>query len=364
MTALIYRPLLAMALAATCLASHAAGVVNVYNWTDYVADSTNASFSKATGIKVRYDVFDSNEVLRAKLMTGKSGYDVVGPSHNNLALGIRGGLFHPLDKAKLPNLKYLDPAILKIVEQFDPGLRYGVPNYWGFNTVGINVDKVSKALGGKLPDNPWDLVFKAEYAARLKGCGISVLDSPSEFFPTALQYFGYDPNSNKLADYQAVADKLKAVRPYYTVFSSSSYYNQMASGDLCVAMGYNGDFNLARTRAEEAHNGVKIQALIPKHDLELWVDMWAIPRDAANVDNAHAYINAMLDPKTAAANANQVSYATAVLPARQYMKPALVNNRTIFPQAAELQGSFVALTPDAKTINGYTRIWQQLRSGR
>ncbi len=363
MTASIYRPLLAIALAAASLASHAAGVVNVYNWTDYVADSTNANFSRATGIKVRYDVFDSNEILRAKLMTGKSGYDVVVPSHNTLALGIRGGLFLPLDKTKLPNLKYLDPAILKIVEQFDPGQRYGVPNYWGFNTVGINVDKVNKALGGKLPANPWDLIFKPEYAAKLQGCGISVLDSPSEFFPGALHYFGFDPNSNKLADYQAVADKLKAVRPYYKVFSSSGYYNQMASGDLCVAMGYNGDFNLARQRAEEARNGVKIQALIPP-GVDLWVDMWAIPRDAANVDNAHAYINAMLEPKTAAANADHVAYATAVLAARPYMKPALVNNRTIFPQAADLQGSYVSLTQDAKTISGYTRIWQQLRSGR
>lgn len=363
MNGLTCRAMLALALAASGLASHAAGVVNVYNWTDYVADSTNAHFTRATGIKVRYDVFDSNEILRAKLMTGKSGYDVVVPSHNTLALGIRGGLFRPLDKAKLPNLKYLDPAILKIVEQFDPGQRYGVPNYWGFNTVGINVDKVNKALGGKLPANPWDLIFKPEYTAKLKGCGISVLDSPSEFFPVALHYFGLDPNSNKLADYQAVADKLKAVRPHYKLFSGSSYYNQMASGDLCVAMGYNGDFNLARQRAEEARNGIKIQALLAP-GMDLWVDMWAIPRDAANVDNAHAYINAMLDPKTAAANANHVAYATAVLAARPHIQPALVNNRTIFPQPADLQGSFVALTPDPKTINGYTRVWQQLRSGR
>ncbi|MXR36445.1 polyamine ABC transporter substrate-binding protein [Craterilacuibacter sinensis] len=341
----------------------AGGNVNIYNWTDYVAESTVPAFSKATGIKVRYDVFDSNEILRAKLMTGQSGYDVVVPSHNTLALGIKAGLFQPLDMKKIPNAKNLDPAILKLLQPFDPGNRYAVPNFWGFNTVGINTDQVKKALGGKLPENPWDLIFKPEILSRLKGCGVSVLDSPSEFFPVALHYYGKDPNSNNLADYQAIMPKLMALRPYITRFSSSSYYNEMAGGSLCAAMGYNGDFNFAQKRAQEAKNGVKVQALLPKTGLDVWVDVLTIPKDAPNVDNAHAWINAMLEPKMAAANANHVAYATSVLAARPYVKPELTNNRTIYPTSGDLKDSFVAKPLDAKTMQGYTRLWQKFRTG-
>ncbi|MGL6070492.1 polyamine ABC transporter substrate-binding protein [Craterilacuibacter sp.] len=345
-------------------AVEAAGVLNVYNWSDYIADNTVPNFVKTTGIKVRYDIYDSNEVLRAKLMTGKTGYDIVVPSHNTLGLGVKAGMFLPLDKSKIPNYKNLDPALMKLMQQFDPGNTYAVPYFWGINTIGINVDQVQKALGGKLPDNPWDLVFKPELVSKLKSCGISVFDSPSEFFPAALHYYGKDPNTENLADYKAIMPALKVLRPGYGRFSSSGYINELAGGSVCVAMGFSGDLNIAKRRAAEAKNGVKVQVLLPKNGLDVWVDTMAIPKDAVNIDNAYRFINAMLDPKIAAANANAVTYAPGVIAARQYMDKAYVNDRTIFPTATDLQGSYVGKTLPGPVISGYTRLWQGLKASR
>lgn len=357
------RKLLCTLLAIVAPASWAAGVLNIYNWSDYIAEETVPAFSKANGIKIRYDVYDSNEVLRAKLMTGKSGYDVVVPTHNTLDMGIKAGMFRTLDKSKIPNLAKLDPELMKLMERFDPGNQHAVPYFWGINTIGINSDLVKKALGGKLPENPWDLVFKPELVAKLKGCGVSVLDSPSEFFPIAMHYFGKDPNSPKLEDYQAIMPQLRELRKSYTRFSSSGYINELAGGSVCVAMGYSGDLNIAKRRAAEAKSKVHVEVLLPKH-MEVWVDSMAIPKDAANVDNAYKFINAMLEPKTAAANANAVTYAPGVLDARQYIDKEYVNNPTIFPPKEAMKDSFIALTVPARTIQGYTRLWQGLKAGR
>ncbi|WP_174875341.1 polyamine ABC transporter substrate-binding protein [Vogesella oryzae] len=344
--------------------AQASGKLNVYNWSDYIAPETIPQFQKTTGIKVRYDVYDSNETLKGKLLTGRSGYDIVVPSHNTLGTGVQAGIFQPLDRSKLPNWKNIDPALLKLMARFDPGNRYGVPYFWGINTLGINVDKVKKALGGKLPEDPWDLVFKPEVVAKLKDCGVSVYDAPSEYFPAALHYFGKDPNSENLADYQAIMPGLKQLRSSYTLFSSSSYINELAGGSLCVAMGFSGDLNMAKQRAQDAKNGVNIEVLLPKHGLDVWVDVMAIPKDAANVAEAHAFINAMLDPKTAANNAKAVSSPPGVLAARQYMRPELVANHTIFPSAEDLQDSFVSVTRKPATVQGFTRLWQRFRTGR
>lgn len=344
--------------------SLAGGKLNVYNWSDYIAPETMPAFQKATGIKVRYDVYDSNETLKGKLLTGNTGYDIVVPTHNTLGMGIKAGIFQPLDRSRLPNWQHLDPALLKLMEGFDPGNRHGVPYFWGINTVGINVDKVQKALGGPLPDNPWDLVFKPELVARLKGCGVSVFDAPSEFFSAALHYYGKNPNSNDLGDYQAIMPALQKLRPLYGRFTSSGYINELAGGSLCVAMGFSGDLNMARQRAQEAKNGVKIQVLLPKKGLDVWVDVLAIPKDAANVAEAHAFINAMLEPKTAAHNASAVSYAPGVLAARQYLKREMVADRTVFPTQADLANSYVSLTLKPATVQGYTRLWQRFRTGR
>ncbi|TIC82053.1 extracellular solute-binding protein [Crenobacter intestini] len=344
--------------------AQAAGTLNVYNWADYIAEGTVPAFEKSSGIKVRYDVYDSNEILRSKLMVGNSGYDVVVPTQYTVDMGIKAGMFEPLDRRLLPNWKYLDPQLLKLMEQFDPGNRYAVPYLWGLNTVGINVDKVKKALGGKLPDNPWDLVFKPEVVAKLKGCGVSVLDSAGVYFASALHWAGKNPNSNALLDYQALMPTLRAARQSYRTFNSASYTNELADGSVCVAMGYSGDLNTARKRAAEAGRGVNLAVLMPNKGLNIWVDSLTIPKGATNRVEAHRFINAMLEPKTAAANGNFVSYTPGVLAARDLMDKSLVSERVLFPSKDDLKGSFVTVALKPTTISGYTRLWQQLKAGR
>ena len=343
---------------------HAAGTLNIYNWSDYIAEDTVPNFQKANAVKVRYDVYDSMEVLRAKLMTGNSGYDLVVPTNNTLELGIKAGMFQPIDKSKIPNYKSLDPELLRIMAQFDPGNQYGVPYFWGVNTLAINVDKVKKALGGSLPANQWDLVFKPEVVAKLKGCGVSVLDSPAEFFPMALHYYGKNPNSTNLDDYKALMPQLKEARKSYTRFSSSGYINELAGGSVCVAMGYSGDLNIAKRRAAEAKNGVKVDVLMPKEGTGIWIDSLAIPKGAANVDNALKFINYSLDAKVAANNANTVTYAPGALTAKPLIKKEYVSNPSIFPSKDSLKSSFVMLTVPPKVIQGYTRLWQQFKAGK
>ncbi len=354
---------LALGLALLTPAVYAAGTLNIYNWSDYIAEDTVPNFKKATGINVRYDVYDSNEVLRAKLMTGNTGYDLVVPSSNTLELGIKAGMFKPIDKSKIPNYKELDPDLMRIMAQFDPGNKYAVPYFWGFNTLAINTDKVKKALGGSLPANPWDMIFKPEVVAKLKSCGVSVLDSPTEFFPMALHYAGKNPNSTNIEDYKALLPQLKAARKSYARFSSSGYINELAGGSVCVAMGYSGDLNIAKRRAAEAKNGVKIEVLMPKQGTGVWVDSMVIPKDSANSDNALKFINYTLDAKVAANNANAVTYAPGSLAARKFVNKAYVSDRSIFPSQDDLKSSFVLLTMPPKVIQGYTRLWQNLKAG-
>ncbi|WP_144373636.1 polyamine ABC transporter substrate-binding protein [Vogesella urethralis] len=338
--------------------------LNVYNWSDYIAESTLPNFQKSTGIKVRYDVYDSNEILQAKMLTGKSGYDLVHPSNTFLAKQIQANLYQPIDKAKIPNYKDLDPELMKLMTSFDPGNKFAVPYFWGMNTIGINSDKVNKALGGKLPANEWDLLFKAENVSKLKSCGVSMLDSPAEVFPIVLHYMGKNPATTNEADYKAAAALLKPLRPYITRFSSSGYINELSGGSLCLVLGYGGDLNIAKTRAEEAKNGVKIQPLVPKAGVGIWVDSMVIPKDAKNVDNALAYINYVLDPKVSAANANAVTYAPGSLAARQFIDKKHLSNPSIFPGKDVVAKSFVMPSMDAKTQRLTTRLWQEFKTGK
>ncbi|QBJ76900.1 polyamine ABC transporter substrate-binding protein [Aquitalea sp. USM4] len=352
-------------LAATALAAQAgAPVVNIYNWSDYIAPTTVPDFSKKTGIKVRYDVYDSMETLNAKLVTGHSGYDITVPSNNVLEVGIKGGLFQPLDKSKIPNYKNLDPALLKLMEASDPGNKFAVPYFWGVITLGINEDKVKKALGGKLPANEWDLLFKPEYASKLKSCGVSILDSASDVLPKVLHYYGKQPGSNNEADYKAVAPQLAAIRSSITQFSSSGYINDIANGDVCLAMGYGGDLNIAKRRAEEAKRGVNIKVLMPSSGVAFWVDSMTIPKDAANVANALAFINYTLDPHVAAANANKVTYAPGSLAARPFIDKKYLADRSIFPTADDVKKGFIMKSVDPKTLRIYSRLWQNFKLGR
>ncbi len=312
-------------------------VLNIYNWSDYIAEDTLKNFEKDTGIKVRYDNFDNNEIVHAKLVAGKTGYDIVVPSSNWAKLQIDGGLLAKIDKSKVPNYKNLDPAVQKQLARLDPGNDYMVNWLWGFTTVGINVDKVKAALGSTpMPENAWDLVFKPEYISKLKGCGTSFLDSASEVVPAVLHYLGKPPFSKTPADYTAAANVLKAIRPNVTLFSSSGYINDMANGSICVALGWSGDINIARQRAIDGKTGQNIQALIPQNGGLLFFDVMVIPTDASHPGNALKFINYMLRPEVSASLTNKVFYANPVPDSRKFIRPEVANNPTVFLPPADL----------------------------
>ena len=330
---------LALACAGTSVALAAdSKVLNIYNWSDYIADDTIKNFEKETGIKVNYDNYDSNEVLMAKLVAGNSGYDIVVPSSHFAKLQIEGGLLQKVDRSRLTNWGNLDPTLLKQLETVDPGNQYLVDWLWGYVTVGINKDKVKAALGDlPMPDNAWSLIFDPKYASKLKSCGINFLDSASEVLPVALLYVGKPAYSTNAADYDAAAKMLKAVRPYVTRFSSSGYINDLAGGSLCAVMGYSGDINIARARALEANpkQPPAIEALIPKSDATLFFDTMAIPKDAKNAANAHLFINYILRPEVAASLTNKVFYANPNKASLKFVKKDVAENKTIFLSDAD-----------------------------
>jgi putrescine transport system substrate-binding protein len=339
-------------------------ILNIYNWSDYIAADTIANFEKETGIKVRYDNFDNNEIVHAKLVAGKTGYDIVVPSSNWAKLQIDGGLLQKLDRSKVPNLKNLDPAVQRQLQRMDPGNDYLVNWLWGFTTVGINVDKVKAALGSTpMPDNVWDLVFKPEYVSKLKGCGTSVLDSASEVVPAVLHYLGKPAFSKNAADYAAAATTLKAIRPHITLFSSSGYINDMANGSICLALGWSGDINIARQRAIENKTGQKIEALIPRNGGILFFDVMVIPADAQRPNNAHKFINFMLRPENSAGLTNKVFYANPVPDSKKHIKPEVASNPTVFLPPAELAKMVApdALNNDMRRL--MTRTYTSFKTG-
>jgi putrescine transport system substrate-binding protein len=339
-------------------------ILNIYNWSDYIADDTIANFEKETGIKVRYDVFDSNEILHAKLVAGKTGYDVVVPSSYWAKIQADGGLLRKLDKAQLPNLKNMDPSIQAQLAALDPGNQYLVNWLWGYTTVGINVDKVKAALGSMpMPANAWDLVFKPEYISKLKSCGVSFLDSPTDIVPAALHYLGKPAFSRDLNDYGGVAPLLKSVRPSVTLFSSSGYINDMASGSICLALGWSGDINIAKQRAIEGKTGQNIQALIPTTGGVLFFDTMAIPADAPHPNNALKWINYIMRPEVDASLTNKVFYANPNKESKKFIKPEVANNPTVFPGEDDMKKMAVpdALTNDIRRT--MTRLYTTFKTG-
>jgi putrescine transport system substrate-binding protein len=339
-------------------------VLNVYNWSDYIADDTLQRFEKETGIKVRYDNFDNNEILHAKLVAGKTGYDVVVPSSYWAKIQADGGLLRKLDKAQLPNLKNLDPSIQQTLAGLDPGNQYMVNWLWGFTTVGINVDKVKAALGGMpMPENAWDLVFKPEYISKLKSCGVSFLDSATEVIPAALHYLGKSPYSKVPGDYAGVGPLLKSIRPYVTLFSSSGYINDMASGSICVALGWSGDINIAKQRAIDGKTGQKIEALIPKTGGLLFFDVMVIPADAPHPGNAHKFINFIMKPEVHASLTNKVFYANPNRESKPFVKPEVASNPTVFLPEADLKKMQLPEALSNDTRRTMTRLYTSFKTG-
>ena len=324
-------------LPATAQAQEEEKVLNIYNWSDYIAEDTIRNFEKETGIHVRYDNFDNNEIVHAKLVAGKTGYDIVVPSSNWAKLQIDAGLIRKLDKSQIPNLKNLDPAVQAQLATMDPGNEHMVNWLWGYTTVGINVDKVKAALGGMpMPDNVWDLVFKQEYISKLKSCGVSFLDSATEVVPAALHYLGKPSFSKTPADYTAAGSLLKSVRPYVTLFSSSGYINDMASGSICLALGWSGDINIARQRAIDGKTGQNVQAMIPSTGGLLFFDSMVIPNDATHPGNAHKFINYILRPEVHAGLSNKVFYANPNKESIKFVKPEVAQNPTVFLAPADM----------------------------
>ena len=344
-------------------------VLNIYNWSDYIADDTIKNFEKETGIKVRYDNYDNNEVLHAKLVAGKTGYDIVVPGSHFAKTQIEGGLLQKLDRSKLTNWGNLDKGLLEQLAKLDPGNQYLVDWLWGYVTVGINVNKVKAALGDlPMPENAWSLLFDPKYVSKLKGCGVSMLDSASEVLPAALLYAGKPPYSREAADYAEAAKLLKTIRPFVTRFSSSGYIEEMASGATCLVMGFSGDINIARSRAQEAKKKPKvpvlIEALVPKTGATLFFDTMAIPKDAKNVENAHLFINYILRPEVHASLTNKVFYANPNAASLKFVKKEVAENKSIFLDTAATKTMVApdALPQDMRKIQ--TRTFSNFKTGK
>ena len=339
-------------------------VLNIYNWSDYIAEDTVKNFEKETGIKVRYDLFDNNEILNSKLVAGKSGYDIVVPTAQWARLQIDGKLLRKLDKSKIPNLKNLDPSIQAKLANIDPGNDYLVDWLWGYTTVGINVAKVKAALGGMpMPDNAWELIFNPKYASKLKSCGVSFLDSPSEVLPAALMYLGKPAYSKNVADYTEAGKVLQAIRPYVTLFSSSGYINDMANGAVCVALGWSGDINIARQRAIDAKNGNVIEVLVPKTSAALVFDTMAIPADAPHPNNAMLWINYILRPEVHASLTNKVFYANPNIASLKYVRKDIASNKTVFLSEDDKKRMTAPEAVPADIRRHITRIYTKFKTG-
>ena len=336
--------------------------LRIYNWSNYVDESTVEDFKNNNGLNLTYDLYENNETLEAKMLTGQSGYDLGVPGIAFLPRQIKAGAYQKINKDLIPNYKNIDPALLKLLSDADPeSVEYAVPYFSGVNTIAITA-KGKEALGGELPENAWDLLFKPEYTNKLKSCGIALWDTPSEMFPIVLNYLGKDPKGTNPADIDAAYEVLSKIRPDVKRFSAS-YIDELARGDICLVAGNGGDLNMAKARSEEVKSNVGIEVLTPK-GMGVWVESWVIPKDAKNVANAHKYINYTLDPEIAAKNGNEVTFAPASLPAREKMDPALVATRSIFPTAEDLADGFVMPQISDEAKKQTTALWQKLKVGK
>lgn len=338
-------------------------VLNVYNWSDYIDPQVLQDFTKETGIKLRYDTFDSNDTLEAKLLAGKSGYDVVVPTAYFLERQIKAGLFQKLDKSKLPNLTHAWPQITERLATYDPGNAHAVNYMWGTTGIGYNVKKAKEILGGAVPDS-WDIVFKPENLAKFKDCGVMMLDSADDIMPAALHYLGLNPNSTDQADLEKAATLIASVRPSVRKFHSSEYLTALASGEICLVVGWSGDIKQAQKRAAEAKGDVEVGYSIPKTGAQMFFDNFAIPKDARNVEEAHEFINYMLRPEVAAKNTNLVAYPNGNLASQKLVDPSILNDKTVYPDDETMKRLYVVTARDAKTQRVINRLWTKVKTGK
>jgi putrescine transport system substrate-binding protein len=338
--------------------------LHIYNWSDYIAEDTVAKFEKETGIKVSYDVYDSNEVLEAKLLAGRSGYDLVFPTARPFAdRHIKAGIYQKVDKTQLKSLGNLDAGIVASLADIDAGNAHLVPYMWGTTGIGYNADKV-KAILGEVPVDTWKLVFDPETVAKLSVCGVSLMDDATEVFIAARAYSGKDSSDYSEQAIQEAMALVKAVRPHIKYFHSSQYINDLANGDTCVAHGYSGDVLQARDRASEAKNGVNVAYAVPSEGAVVWTDVMAIPADARNVKEAHQFVEYLLQPQVIAAATNFVAYANANAKASDLVNPEIKNDPGIYPPQATRDKLLVIRTPSDEQARELNRAWTQLKTER
>ena len=339
-----------------------ARVLNLYIWSDYLGPRTIADFERSTGIKVRISYYDTNETLESRMLTGHSGYDVVVPTAPYLERQIAGGAYLALDKSRLANLANMDPALMARAARNDPGNAHSVIYTWGTYGIGYNVARVRAALPG-VPLDSWRLIFDPEFASRLAGCGISTIDAPPGVERLVLQYLGKNANAPSMQDLAQAEAVLMRIRPYIRTIDSASMIDAMANGDICIALGYNGDFVQARNRARESDNGNDIAYIVPKEGSLLWFDMLAIPIDAPHPQSAHRFINYLMDPKVIAKISNSIGYANANRAARPLLDAAVASDPAIFPPPETQRRLFVQTMDSPEQLRAITRIWERFKTG-
>ena len=345
------------------LADAGAKVVHVYNWANYIEPSLLEKFTAETGIKVVYDVYDSNEMLESKLMAGQSGYDVVVPTASFLERQVDAGVFLQLDRAQIPNWKNLDPEILERVALHDPGNQHAVDYMWGTTGIGYNETKV-KAIMPDAPVDSWKLILDPNVAAKFKDCGISVLDGPTDVLPGVLAYLGLDPTSESEQDLAKAEETLLAIRPYLRMIHSSNYIDALANGEICIALGWSGDVLQARDRAAEAGLNQAIKYFVPKEGTIIWFDLLAIPRDAPHPENAHALINFLQRAEVAAANSNFINYANGNAASFPMIDEAIRNDPAIYPPAEVKAKLFPDLAESEEFSRALNRSWTRFVTGK
>ncbi|MHA1523424.1 MAG: polyamine ABC transporter substrate-binding protein [Alphaproteobacteria bacterium] len=336
--------------------------LKIYNWSDYIADTTIADFQQSTGIQVTYDVFDSNEMLEGKLLAGNSGFDLVVPSAAFLGNQIKAGIYQKLDRALLPNWGNLDPAILKLMAATDPGNAHGVPYMWGTTGIAYNVDKI-RARMASAPLDSWALVFDPKIVAKFADCGVAMLDAPGEMFEIIQNYLGVDRNSARPQDLEKVRQAVAAIQPHIRYFHNSSQIDDLANGEICLAVGWSGDMFQAINSAKEAGAGVNLAYAIPREGTTVWFDLLAIPADAGNAQAAHEFINYVLEPKTIAAITNQVWYANPNPASLAFVAPRIKNNPAIYPPPQVMGALFADRADPQPLARARNRIWARARAG-
>jgi len=339
--------------------------VHFYNWSDYIAEDTLPNFTAQSGISVTYDVYDSNEVLEARLLAGNTGFDIVVPTSTHIVRHINAGVYLEIDRSKIPNYDKLDPGMMRLLEAVDPGNKFGVPYMWGTTGIGYNVDKVREIFGDDAPTDSWDLVLDPANLAKLASCGVAFLDAPTEVFPTVLNYLGLEPASTNPADYSGPAtEHMMKLRPHITYFHSSRFITELANGDICAVVGWSGDILQARDRAEEAQNNVNIAYYIPKEGAHLWFDIMAIPQDARHPDNAHRLINYLLEPEVMAGITNYVAYANPVPASNAFIDEEILGDVGIYPPDEIKDKLFTVKDLPQPVHRAMTRSWTRIRTGR